>query len=114
MMVLAMAMSDASLVLAITTTKTSLLKTATDAMRAGATCNTIEAQITAAQALEDYTEARYEAHKQGSDYWACSHAAEAYSNACNARVDLQYLNSYLCDELDPAGPCFMTTCNQAH
>ena len=69
----------------------------TDAMRATETCESLDGQIVIAQALEDYAKARYEAHSEGDDLWACKHAENFYNDVCNARRNAEYLNRYLCD-----------------
>lgn len=82
----------------------------TDETRASVTCSDIEAQIDALEAVESWAQSRYEAHADGSDYWACQYASGTYGDVCGARMQAEYLNRYLCDSMDLSSPCRITSC----
>lgn len=64
------------------------------------TCSTIDEQIQAARALEDYAKSRFNAYvwSGGGDHSVCHHAAEFYKYACKARNSAEALKYDLCDD----------------
>jgi len=81
-------MSDAALVLALP----DVMETVVYSKKASATCRTIEEQITAAQAIEDYTEEQVILYDGTT---ACTTAFAAYSSAVQAFNDLEALKEKL-------------------
>ena len=78
-------------------------------------CNSLDSKIASLQALEAYFRSYYNAFRMGGDYWLCQRTAYSYGDACNARVDAEYLRNYACPDGRPynsSDMCMMTYCPQ--